>query len=435
MAGYDLNTDMERQAVRSMFADPTVLPKIARHVKPAGFSDPLVRLLVEGALRYHKATGAAPTAVGALQEVRNEVTAGRLPIARVTECAELLEEAAALPPVAGTYVVDRVLTVERHTALREALETGMKKWAAGKRDEILPAVEKAHNLGRVDESPGLDLARDIDVRTDRRLKHGGRRAWGTGIVDLDDLLKGGLSLDNPQGLVWAAPKGGKSLLLVQASLHVAMRGGLAVNFTMEMGAGEWMDRLDSAISMVPYDDLYARAEEVRDKVRRFSASCRGAVHVKDMPGGGKTSVRDCETYLEQWRMETGAAPSMINVDYPDLMRPNDPAKYEKRHEELNAILEEHRDLLRRWKAVGWAPSQMKADALEKKRPAISDAAGAFAKAFTADVIVAILRTEEEKRDNLVRLAVVGGRFCPEAETAQLPSAYSMGRIVLDGLPT
>ena len=430
MASYKLNPDMERQALRQMVADPSVLPKIYRHLRAPGFDDPLVQLMVAAALAYFKKTGTSPTAVALLQEVREGTNAGKYPLARVTECAELLDEATNLPPLSSDYVVSKIMTSEREDAICAAVEKSMKLVTAGKHDDVFAEIEKAHLIGRSSDSPGVHYGPTLGVRTAKRQRYKAPARWGTGIVELDDITRGGLSVDNPLGLLLAGPKMGKSMAMNQIVGHTAAIGGSALVFSLEeMGEDEWINRIDAWVTDTAIDELHAKADEVRAKVDAWLAKTGGSIHVKAMPSG--SSVRDLEAYAQQLRVEDGFVPNVIVVDYPDHMKANDASKYEKRHEELNAILVEIRGFFRKIGCVGWAPTQITAAALEKKQPALNDIAGAFAKAFTADLIVCLMRTAEEKADNMVRFGVLASRFSPDGiPTGQLPSAYAMGQVVL-----
>jgi replicative DNA helicase len=430
VGSYKLNPDMERQALRQIIADPAVLPKVFRHLRPEGFDDPTVRLMVGAALGYFKKTGAAPTSVAVLQEVREGVNSGKYPLSRVVECADVLDEASNHAHVDSDYVVGKIMGSERSEAIWAAVEKSMKLVTAGKEDDVFAEIEKAHIIGRSSDSPGVDYGKNLALRTGKRQRYKAPRRWGTGIAELDDITRGGLSTDNPLGLLLAGPKMGKSMAMNQIVGHTAACGGSALVYSLEeMGEDEWINRIDAWVSETAIDELHGKADDVRAKVDAFLLKTGGCIHVKAMPSG--SSVRDLEAYAQQLRVEDGFVPDVVVVDYPDHMVAKDPSKFEKRHEELNAILVELRGMLRKLGCVGWAPSQIKADALEKKQPNLNDIAGAFAKAFTADLIIALMRTAEEKADNMVRFGVLASRFSPDGiATQQLPSAYGMGMVVL-----
>lgn len=431
MTGYELNPDMELAVVRQILADPTVLPRIARYVRADGFEDPMVKAIVGAALDYFKVSNEAPTAVAVLQEVREAVNRGKAKRELVAQVGDAIERAREKRGVASDYVVQKILKAERDRALGTALDRSSKLYAAGKRDEVFLEIEKARTIGATSSSIGQDHVEGLAARTARRLKYKAPRRWGTGIYELDDITDGGLSLDNPLGCVLAPPKGGKSLFLDHCALHHQQIGGFAIYCSFENGEGEVLDRHDAAISMVPIKQIYSRAEEVEEKVRAFCDAAGGGMHVKKFPGGAATSCRDLDTYITEYRAMKDVAPTLIVFDYWDEMAANDPPKYEKRHEELEAIGQEMRALCEKWRCVGWTASRVKQSSTEKKGLDVADVAGAFAKANVVDLMVAILRSDEEKLDEKVRFSVIASRFSADTRpTGSLPSAFSCGRIVV-----
>jgi hypothetical protein len=421
---------MEREVLRALVANPTVLPRLARHVRAEGFSEEVVQLGVRAALAYHAKTGRAPTAVALLQEVREGTNRGQYPEARVREVAEAIDAAADEPAADGDWVVSKILAAERSRAAWRAVDRAYKLLGEGKIDEMEEEVVRACAVGRVDHVPGQDYVSTLDRRTEERIARKAPRRWGTGIPDLDDLIGGGLSRDNPLGMVIAGPKAGKSMLLSQVSRHHMGLGGFAVYFSFENGEAEIVARMDASIALVPVDEIYARADEVRDKVEAWSARAGGGFHVKKFPGGHKTSCRDLDVYLEELRARTSARPTCLVFDYLANMRCDEQGRYDRRHEELEAIAGEMRALLDKWDCVGWTGGRVKAEALEKGDVDLSDTGGALALANEVDLMVAILRSEEEERDEQVRFKVVASRYSRGREkTGRLHSAYGVGRIV------
>lgn len=417
-----------------MLADPTVLPRLEPYLRPEGIDDEAARDVVTGCLSYFKIAKSAPTPAGSLQEVRELVKSGKMKEARLSAAEAVIFEARNAPEVASTYLIERLLGEERKRAIWQAMERSLKLYQGGKHDDIEQEISRASLIGKIDAQPGIDYGSTLRQRTEARLKHKAPPRWGTGIADLDDLIDGGLSKDNPLGIVLGGPKFGKSLFLDHVALHHMVRGGFAFFASMEMGTGEVVTRHDAAISRIPMKEVHQRAEEVEDKVNLFLDRVSGGMHLRKFPGGMVTSCSHVDSYLQQLRIEQGIKPSVIILDYLDEMCANDRSMYDRRHEELAAITGEARALGEKHGCVVWSASQIKAEALEKKTPSIADIAGAFAKAAIADLIVAICRTPEERVEGRVRFFVAASRFSADGViTGSLPSAYEMGLIVVESL--
>lgn len=223
-----------------------------------------------------------------------------------------------------------------------------------------------------------------------------------------------------------------SLALGHIASYVMSTGGFVAYFTTEMSENDITDRQDAAVSRTPFSDLWRDPDAIFEKVARWLSRVAGACRVKKIPKFSTT--RDIEAGLDELRLEHGTDPDVVIVDYADELNPNDTSRYDKRHEELVGVYTDLKDAAERRKNRWWTASQAKiSEALQKRNPTIADLAGASGKAFIADLILALARTDEETRDGYVRFVVAACRFAAGggASTEPLPSAFGMGRIVLD----
>jgi archaellum biogenesis ATPase FlaH len=429
---YKLTRDSEAAVVRQMLADPAVLPKIHRYVRAAGFEAPEAIWLVGAALDHYKARGRAPTPVACLQDLRDKVNAGRMTARELDECATYLGAAKARPPITSDHAVDLVLKREREDALFAAVEESGRLLAAAKFDEVAKVVTRADVIGKVDLEMGVDWGEDLDRRTEDRIHKVQPRRWGTGIPDLDDLMDGGISADNPLGCIQAGPKNGKSLWLSHVALHSVALGAQVAFFSTENGRDEVIKRMDAAVAGVPIREVLSRATEVQAAVRDFKATCRGRLHVKKFPQK-TTKPKEMEAYLDILAVEFGFQPQVVVIDYPGEMAPDE--EQEKRHEDLADIFRSIRAMCERRKFIAWTAAQLKSGGVEKKMAGKGDTGGAIAIEQLVDIMLSIGRTAEEVEAGLVRFGVTESRFSRDhVTTGAIPTAYDMGRIVASFLP-
>ncbi len=425
---YAFTPDMEKAAVRQILSDPVALSQMHRNVRPEGFDNPHAILVVKTALDLFKQLTEAPTKTQVFQELKDEIEAGNLIEQKVQAAEEWTATLGDTSPVPTAYVVEKVLGRERERALLKAIEDVGDLHVKGEFDAILPAMERADAVGKLNAGKGVDLMGDLEKRTRRRLKYKAPQRQGTGIPELDDLMGGGLSLDNPLGLVMGGPKSGKSLFLDAVELH-AMSAGLNVAvFTLENGEDEVSLRHDAAIADMDIDQVWTRAEDVHERVLEWRKHASGSIWVRKMPSG--VCVRDTEAELDIRRFELGWEPNLIVWDYTKLMNPNDPKKWDRRSEELGAITLEMRQCLERRGAVGWSAAQVKNSAIDKETPVAADIGYSTEMVENVDAGVAICRTMEERNDQLVRFFLAISRFSIDAvQTKPLLTQYKRGRIV------
>jgi replicative DNA helicase len=363
-----------------------------------------------------------------LQEVRGWQEAGKSPTGTVERLAGVLEEALEAPRTPGGYVVELLGSEARKVALWDALDAGLKAYGQGRLDAVLEGVARADAVGRVDLDMGVEWAASLPDRTARRRRDERPPRWGTGIADLDDMIRGGLEAGE-LGVFLAAPGGGKSMALVAATVHAMTVGGTVVYYSFEMYEADIVDRVDSAVTMVPLDDLRRYADHVQGAVDGWLKRCRGALVVKKFPAR-VTSTREVRAHLLHLRGERSVRPSVLVFDYADKMASEDSKRYEKDHQVVGAVYDEVRNLAKEFGCPAWTASQTNSEGDEARVAGGHHVARAREKWANSDVMVSINRTDEEKAAEQVRLHVIKSRHSLDGVTiGPLRSDFGRGRLV------
>ena len=112
-------------------------------------------------------------------------------------------------------------------------------------------------------------------------------------------------------------------------------------------------------------------------------------------------------------MQRGFEPSMVIVDYGDLLRPRSTSyKQELRHN-LGDIYEEMRGLAQKYDIPVWTASQTNRSGLNAEVITMESISEAFNKCFVADLICSISRTVEDKTEDKGRMFVAKNRNGPD----------------------
>jgi replicative DNA helicase len=425
---YPFTRDFELAVLRQVVADPMVLPRLGGHVEAERFPSDDVRLAFEAVLGYWKRLGRPPTSVAVVQEARGWQEAGKRDAAAVQRVASTLDEAAEGTPADSAYVVEQVSLEARKVAVWGALDQGLRLHGQGRLDEVEKVVVEANRIGRVDMDVGVDWAGSLADRTDARKNRPTPKRWGTGVVELDDLLRGGLSAGE-LGVVVAAPGAGKSTFLVTVASHVMNLGGTVVYYSFEMNEVDLVDRIDSAVTSVPMDELPRRADHVQREVAAWLERCKGACVVKKFPAR-VTSAREVRAHLEHLRADKGICPTVLVFDYADKMASSDGARYEKDHQIVGAVYDEIRNLGAEFSCPVWTASQTNAEGDEAKVASGHHIARSREKWANADVMISINRTDDEKANEQVRFHIIKARYTADGVTVgPLRSDYARGRVV------
>lgn len=201
--------------------------------------------------------------------------------------------------------------------------------------------------------------------------------------------------------------------------------------SLEMGERALADRDDAAISGVPIRALAREAAEVQTKVAGWFRRSGGRIFSKYMPPR-ETTCREIRAYLQHLRATRSAVPTVLCVDYGDLLGSSS-SEFEKRHEELGMVYTELRALGGHLGIPVWTASQAKREALTQKVIGPEQVGESFKKVAICDVLLAICRTEEERAASLLRLYVAACRFAADGGIlGPFSTAFDTGRFVATG---
>lgn len=427
---YPFLEEMEQAMARQVLADPLLLPKLAPFITAGRVKNEHARLIVEESLAYLKEYGTVPTLLEVLQGVRGRVETGAFKLSKVTEVAAYFEASHDRPLITSKYVMDRVFEEERKSAMWDALDNGLRMYRQGDLDRIVTDISKANAIGKADISLGIDVLTTLAGRTDLRKSGKTPPRWGTGIAGLDHVLEGGLA-GGELGCILGGPKSGKSMFLDHIGVYTAALGGTSVIISLENGEQATADRIDAAISGVPINQLKHNIEIVHGKVSRWFADKAGTILVKYMPPK-TTTTREIQSYLQYLRAEKSVQPTVLVVDYGDLMG-SATGDYDKRHEELGAVYTELRSMAHDHNFPCWTASQANREALSQKVVKAENIGESLKKVQICDVLVAICRTEDERLAKQLRLFVALCRYATDGDIiGPLVSGYEMGRFVASG---
>lgn len=425
---YNVTDDFSSATLAALLASPTLLARLASVITPERFESPHVQVLVRHIVAFFKSYNTVPTSVELLQRVKEDVVAGTTEAGAVAACAQLLERGFDLPPVTPDAVFDAIVNVERHIRFTAGIDDALRTSLRLRRyTDIIAALQRAEQTGRYDQSPAVDYIASLDARTDVRQQPQVNNRWGIGVNKLDDALQGGLA-PGELGCFLAPPKHGKSQALGFVAQTTLAAGGNVFYASLEMSEQSIVDRLDASISRVLISALRDRAGYVRDRVRNFFANTGGVLRIKQF-APGSTTVGQIENYMKMLQVEHGFRPSVLVVDYGDLIG-SESAK-ESRFRDLGQVYTDLRRVAVDWQIPVWTASQTKRDSMEKKNITIADIAESFQKVAVADVVVAICGTDEEKVAGLIRFFIAACRYATShIELGPYQHGFAMGRLVL-----
>lgn len=200
---------------------------------------------------------------------------------------------------------------------------------------------------------------------------------------------------------------GKSLFLVNQSVHL-MRHGLKVLYiSLEMSEDKIAQRFDSVITELGVKNIKTQKQELIKGIKDFYTQYPDSgLVIKEFPTSQAT-VNHIRVLLTQLRNQNKFIPDVICVDYLELLRP---IRYiDGEYAAQQRIAEELRGLGVEMNMLVWTATQTNRDA--KKAPIIKDVhmADSYGKVRTADWIVSLNQTDDERSRGRMRTYVLKAR--------------------------
>jgi archaellum biogenesis ATPase FlaH len=380
---------------------------------------PELQLIVESAVALYKRHNKPPTSIVVLQDIRARVNSGKVTNDQLIGASQAFEYAEEIPRADGLFVQEAFLGEARKVAMWNAMNESLAILPRGDYEAIRAKIDKAASIGLVDISMGADYLGDLETRTEARRLNKRPPRLGTGISDLDDMIRGGLAAGE-LGTILGAPKFGKSQLLGHIAKYTMECGGTVVYYSLEMSESDLIDRIDASIADVLIDELNKRADFVNSKVMDFVNTMGGCLVIKQFPSYS-TTAKDIDEHLQMLRAERGLEPTVVIVDSGDLMQSL--GSFDNKYGALGGVYSELRGLAVKYRTRFWTASWAKRDSLSKEVVSMADIADSFMKAAISDVGIAICGTEEERQNGLVRLNV---GWCRYAQSGAVVGPYHNG---------
>lgn len=317
---YKITAGLEAAVAYYLVTDRKFGADLLTHIKPKGFADESVRLLVDAARRVYDRTGAPPASARIVYtQIETMIDNGQVTRKQLRAAKDVIVRMCDQPPQEASEDIADVLVgkLKRH-AQQEALDQMSKDFVRGTDMGIgLAKMDKAEGIGKADTTIGTRVRSDLvgAIRAVQKLKRS-----PTGIPELDLEISGGLR-EKSIGCYVGAPGSGKSMALLQSLCANAARGvvcGLAT-----IGELSWEEQYVRAIAHMTgiathemeYDDDAAEdAAAILEDIVNLKQF--GMITIKEFPDG--VHVRDIKTWLESER-QAGLEVQALYVDYADKM--------------------------------------------------------------------------------------------------------------------
>lgn len=367
----DYNLDTQRLLIEALISDSVLFAKCQNIIKPEYFHKQYEKVIkfVHGFADEYKS-------LPSIEQV----------YAKTGQELQIISD---ITPQHQQFFSDEIEKFCRHKALSLAIIEGAGLIEKGQYTSVEKLVKDAILVG-LHKDLGTDYYEDPRARLMKLKNDNGNISTGWASVDkkLYNVGRGEL-------MIFAAPSGGgKSVALQNLAVNMSLQGSNCVYITLELSEELCAKRMDSMVSNVKTTDIYKNLDDVELKVK-IAGKTAGQITIKKMPSG--VCARDIAAYLKEWQIQNNTSPTVLLVDYLDLMMPNDKrispgdlfVKDKFVSEELRALGHEF-DLL-----VATA-SQFNRSAVDVLEFDHGHIAGGLSKIQTADNVIGILSSARSR---------------------------------------
>lgn len=451
MAAEYLPPSLQESILAALVYDERAGAAIAAQVSTNHFDDTYRDIAVR-VLDYRRRYGRGPGR-SHLDDLFGKALAG----GRTPRLRRLLFDLAALADgLNGDYVISRTQEFIREQTLKGALQEAAARYEQGG-DNVATDIETILSRSLRQRTESLDAGTFLNDPS-RAFKFLDAQADGIklGIEALDNT---GFRLAPREQLLYIAPKasgktwlcvhvGAQGLLQTQKVLH------LSLEWPEEKVAGRYYQRLFAAgmksdefmQALLTVDDngsltgfrmrriapkwsLTAQGSR-KELARRVKLWGRrlGRVVIKSFPSGSLT-MSQLEGYLDYLEAQHKFIPTVLIVDYPDLMAQD--AK--NLRVTIGRTFVDLRGLAHKRNLALFTPTQGNRGALSARQVRASAASEDITKVFTADTVMTYSRTEAEKERGLARLFLEHTRNMADGLEFVITQSYNTGQYVLSSM--
>jgi len=280
-----------------------------------------------------------------------------------------------------------------YNAVMESIEILDGKHATMQKNAIPDVLSKALGV-TFDTNIGHDYLHDVEQRYDFYHEQEERIPF-----DLDyfnQITKGGLP-NKTLNIALAGTGVGKSLFMCHVAASALAQGRNALYITMEMAEERIAERIDANLLNVPIDQLENLSKTMfTDKVQQIQAKTQGKLIIKEYPTG-QANTSHFRALLNEMKLKKNFVPEIIFIDYLNICassRMKGMGGAINSYSYIKSIAEELRGLAVEFNVPIMSATQTTRSGYGNDDVGLEDTAESFGLPATADLMFALISTEE-----------------------------------------
>lgn len=269
-------------------------------------------------------------------------------------------------------------------------------------NKIEEIIKKALQVGLAD-----DEADDVFANIDDALEKDFRQPLPTGIVGVDNVLKGGLGIGE-LGVVLAPTGTGKTTLLTKFANTAYNLGYNVVQIFFEDNPGNIKRKHYTIWSNITPDEQPEYKEEVKRAVDEAQAKSKGTLKLLKLASDNVT-INEIKNKIRKINSESPNKIDLLIIDYVDCISPERSVNGEEWKGE-GSIMRSLESMTGEFNMAIWTATQGNRESISSEVVTGDQMGGSIKKAQIAHVILSIAKTLEQKEHNLATLTLIKSRI-------------------------
>jgi len=269
-------------------------------------------------------------------------------------------------------------------------------------NKIEEIIKKALQVGISGEEAD-DVFADIDAALEKDFRH----PLPTGIVGVDNVLKGGLGIGE-LGIVLAPTGTGKTTLLTKFANTAYNLGYHVVQIFFEDNPGNIKRKHYTIWSNIAPDEQPELKEEVKKLVDEAQSRSKGSLKLLKLASDNVT-ISEIKNKIRKINSEGPHKIDLLVIDYVDCISPERAATGEEWKGE-GSIMRSLESMTSEFNMAIWTATQGNRESISSEVVTGDQMGGSIKKAQIAHVILSIGKTLEQKEHNLATLTLLKSRI-------------------------
>ena len=302
------------------------------------------------------------------------------------------------------YVKDTALNFCRQQNLKRELKNVANIIENGEFEEyskIEHIIQKALQVGIMGDD-ATDVFHDIDSALEKDYRH----PIPTGIVGIDNLLKGGLGRGE-LGVILAPTGTGKTTFLTKIANTAYNHGFNVLQIFFEDNPGEIKRKHYTIWSGISSENQPFSVDKVKEEVAKAQERSTGSIRLLKFASDSVT-ISDIRSKIRKM-ISDGFKIDLLLIDYVDCISPERSTNGEEWKGE-GSIMRSLESMTSEFNIAVWTATQGNRESISSEVVNSDQMGGSIKKAQIAHVIISIAKTLEQKEHNLATLTLLKSRI-------------------------